>query len=71
MCELYGDIEVQKAFVFSLDRRGFDMVGLIPGTKEWRQFRIPFDEEILNIDDYKSKIHELMIEANVLNLEKK
>lgn len=71
MCKLYGDIQVSRAFVFSIDRRGFDMVGYMIGTNEWRRFRVPFDEEILNIQDYKKKINELMLEVNVINLDRK
>lgn len=57
MCRLYGDVEVDDAFVFGVDRRGFDILGLVANTNnQWYEFRMPLDREIVDEVEYQKKV---------------
>lgn len=57
MCKEYGDLEVDDAFIYGVDRRGFDVLGLLKDTKDqWYQFRMPFEREVLDGEVYFQKL---------------
>lgn len=57
MCKEYGDIEVDDAFIYGVDRRGFDVLGLLKDTENhWYQFRMPFEREVIDGEEYLQKL---------------
>jgi len=58
LCKSYGEIEVSEAFVFALDRLGFDILGKDTKTESWYCFRMPLENPITNIDDYEMTMNQ-------------
>jgi len=56
LCKNYGQVDVKEAFVFALDRLGFDILGKDTETDSWYYFRVPLETPITNIDDYELTI---------------
>eukprot|EP01126_Amoeba_proteus_P044868 TRINITY_DN5006_c0_g1_i16.p1 TRINITY_DN5006_c0_g1~~TRINITY_DN5006_c0_g1_i16.p1 ORF type:complete len:139 (+),score=34.03 TRINITY_DN5006_c0_g1_i16:480-896(+) len=53
--------EMEDAFVLGVDRRGFDMMGKeVGGEGEWLEMRMPWEEPILNVDDFRMSINEIL-----------
>jgi hypothetical protein len=51
LCKSYGEVDVNEAFVFALDRLGFDILGK-DDSGSWYSFRMPFPEPITNPEEY-------------------
>jgi len=51
LCKSYGEIDVNEAFVFALDRLGFDILGK-DDSGSWYSFRMPFPQPITNPEEY-------------------
>lgn len=54
LCQLYGDVELEDVFVFGVDRRGFDIMGL--SNNQWFELRMPLDRETVDEEEYQKKV---------------
>eukprot|EP01132_Coremiostelium_polycephalum_P007679 gene7679-9447_t len=50
IAEQYGDVKIDEAFIYFIDRKGFNCIGKKKGIEEWLDIRVPFDAPF---DSYK------------------
>ncbi|KAL4188897.1 hypothetical protein AMTRI_Chr08g204300 [Amborella trichopoda] len=70
-CFVYLNANARDAFMLSVDRKGFDILGKVSGAVskdrfgeyEWKEFRIPFPEEVGDIESFCQKLVEMEEEA--------
>ncbi|RWR86055.1 hypothetical protein CKAN_01493700 [Cinnamomum micranthum f. kanehirae] len=70
-CFVYMNTNARDAFMLSVDRKGFDVLGKVPGlvTKdgfsqfEWKEFRFTFKEEARDIEAFCQQLVEMEEEA--------
>ncbi|KAK3407603.1 hypothetical protein EUGRSUZ_J00020 [Eucalyptus grandis] len=70
-CFTYMNAPVRDAFMLSLDRKGFDILGKVPGPAlqdgsrqyQWREFRFSFKAEALDIESFCQQLVEMEEEA--------
>ncbi|KAE8671980.1 Prenyltransferase family protein [Hibiscus syriacus] len=70
-CFIYLNVNARDAYMLSLDRKGFDVLGKVfskaPGDEEseyeWKQFRIPFKEEAWDVESFCLQLVEMEEEA--------
>ncbi|GAM26527.1 hypothetical protein SAMD00019534_097020, partial [Acytostelium subglobosum LB1] len=53
ICEQYGDIQIDEAFVYFVDSAGFNCIAKRKGTEEWLDVRVPFDQPFKTAKDCK------------------
>eukprot|EP01121_Diplochlamys_sp_Union-15-3_P012805 TRINITY_DN3888_c0_g2_i2.p1 TRINITY_DN3888_c0_g2~~TRINITY_DN3888_c0_g2_i2.p1 ORF type:complete len:102 (+),score=13.88 TRINITY_DN3888_c0_g2_i2:134-439(+) len=54
MCKEFAQKTVTNAFIFSLDRKGFDVMG--QEEAGWYEFRFPWEHPIEDLVDYKYRL---------------
>ncbi|CAN6889349.1 unnamed protein product, partial [Brassica oleracea] len=70
-CLYYLDINARDAYMVSLDIKGFDLLGKVPGEEEggdeyqWREFRFEFEEETKDVEAFCHQLVEM--EQEVVN----
>ncbi|KAL3717797.1 hypothetical protein ACJRO7_003014 [Eucalyptus globulus] len=70
-CFTYMNAPVRDAFMLYLDRKGFDILGKVPGPAlqdgsrqyQWREFRFSFKAEALDIESFCQQLVEMEEEA--------
>ncbi|KFK37838.1 hypothetical protein AALP_AA3G035700 [Arabis alpina] len=70
-CLYYLDINARDAYMVSMDKKGFYLLGKVPSEEEggdeyqWREFRFEFEEEVKDVEAF---CHQLMeMEQEVVN----
>ncbi|KAF7825251.1 putative FMN-binding split barrel [Senna tora] len=70
-CFVYMNVTVKDALVTSIDRKGFDVLGKVPGPVskdgvghyQWKEFRFMFKEEANNVETFCRQLVEMEEEA--------
>lgn len=55
-CQEYGDVLVSEAFVFGMDRLGFDLLGKEASSERWMEFRMPWEVPVLDLGEYETRL---------------
>jgi hypothetical protein len=55
-----GGIETSDAFMFGLDRLGFDFMGKEKTSGDWVEFRMPWERTIDNVDEVKTVVAQIL-----------
>ena len=65
LCEAYLGVRVAQAFIFSVDRTGFSMLGCdgAPGAP-WREFRFAFSNEVRDAAGLEATLRDMAAEAH-------
>ncbi|CAN8260505.1 unnamed protein product [Cochlearia groenlandica] len=70
-CLYYLDINARDAYMVSVDKKGFDLLGKVPNEEEaedqyqWREFRFEFEEEVKDVEAFCNQLVEM--EQEVVN----
>ncbi|KAK6227990.1 hypothetical protein QQP08_004894 [Theobroma cacao] len=70
-CFIYLNVNARDAYMLSLDRRGFDVLGKVRskamkdevGEYQWKQFRITFKEEARDVESFCHQLVQMEEEA--------
>lgn len=57
-CQEYGDILVSEAFVFGMDRLGFDLLGKEAASERWVEFRMPWEVPVIDVGEYETRLRQ-------------
>uniref|UniRef100_A0A1J3E4K3 DUF2470 domain-containing protein n=1 Tax=Noccaea caerulescens TaxID=107243 RepID=A0A1J3E4K3_NOCCA len=70
-CLYYLDINARDAYMVSVDKKGFDLLGKVPSEEEagdeyqWREFRFEFEEDVKDVEAFCLQLVEM--EQEVVN----
>jgi len=63
ICKEYGAVEVDDAFIFGVDKFGFDMLGKETATGNWLAFRMPWPKPITDLANYEITLKQALKDA--------
>ncbi|GAB4836596.1 hypothetical protein Ancab_001509 [Ancistrocladus abbreviatus] len=65
-CLVYSNVNARDAYILWVDRKGFDVLGKVPGSSgeyQWKEFRFTFNEEARDVESFCRKLVEMEEDA--------